>query len=242
MVDKIEGFYLLRNPFPLSCKKKLPCALRYSLCMKNIKQTQHDAYDNETSCLDFPCLKCTVKCIDTYEWLHNDHVCTSKSCTEETIVSPWTENKGLSRRTQHYGYQYIYNAANRLSKAKPLNMNPAVIMFADILSPNFDSDISQCIINEYTYKQGIAAHTDDKVFGPVIASISLISGCDMEMSRNDLKESRKECYTVRLEPGDVVIMKGDARYKFTHRITPMKKRDLNPNDPRRVSLTFRTIE
>jgi alkylated DNA repair dioxygenase AlkB len=46
----------------------------------------------------------------------------------------------------------------------------------------------QVIINEYTPGQGIAAHIDHKgSFGPIVASLSLLSGAVMDFQSNETK-------------------------------------------------------
>ena len=93
----------------------------------------------------------------------------------------------------------------------------------------------QCIINEYLPGQGISRHIDCvPCFGDRIVSISLLSGCVMEFQRY---EEVQELY---LEPRSLVLLTGDARYKWTHCI-PARKFDGARERVRRISLTFRNV-
>lgn len=189
----------------------------------------------------FPALKCALILIDDDKWMHEEHLCTSNICKDKL---PNKTKNGLPRRTQHYGFEYDYkNRGNPLSKTKSLNSNIAVQMFADILAPNFPDEEApnQCIINEYRVEkgkigQGISAHTDHRCFGEVIMTISLIGSCSMEIISPDNK-----IIQYRLEPGDIVLLEGEARYKYKHAIKNMKYADVDPSDPRRISLTYRTV-
>ena len=101
---------------------------------------------------------------------------------------------------------------------------------------------TQILINEYKNNMGIASHFEDfNAFGPVILTISLVSPVYMTLKKptiapiidggNDNKKiniSINACDTyddivkVLLEPGSLLIMKGDARYKYRHGIGKYK--------------------
>lgn len=151
---------------------------------------------------------------------------------------PW--NTDLSRRTQHYGYKYVYR------RGKP-NMEEKVPeipkIFLDALGESVsrfgDQGPNQVIVNEYNPGQGIAAHIDDiHQFGDTICSISLLSGVEMEFKnrREGLLEK------IYLRPRSVVWLTGEARYKWTHQIRG-RKTDLYKGEKRergrRVSITYR---
>lgn len=224
MAHSVPGLYLLKKAFSFSCASKKPCPLK------------------EEGSDGFPCLKCTVACIDKDVWLHEGHTCTGSKCTQENIVDHTCKN-GLARRTQHYGYEYNYsNRSNPLTKTKPLSSNRAIDMFTEILSPNFpdSKEPTQCIVNEYTAAeksvgQGISPHTDNLCFGPVVMTVSLKGTCVMDFSL------ARSSTSLTLEPGDVLLLEEDARYAYKHGIKGVQYKDVDPNDPRRVSLTFRTL-
>jgi len=159
-----------------------------------------------------------------------------KSLLDFIYHQPW--NTELSRRTQHYGYKYVYSNRS-LSAAPPipewLESLGERIQTHYALPVPFD----QIIVNEYEPGQGIAAHTDHKVhFGPVVVSLSLRSAVDMQFSGNGVDE------TIRLKPRTLLLMKDYARNVLRHEI---KERGFDivggHRIPRstRVSITFRTV-
>ena len=99
----------------------------------------------------------------------------------------------------------------------------------------------QLIVNEYEPGQGITPHVDCvPCFGPVVCSVTLGSQCVMELSAVE----GDGVQSLLLERGSLVVLAGDARYKWRHAI-PGRKSDkiagqLLPRG-RRVSLTFRTV-
>jgi alkylated DNA repair dioxygenase AlkB len=97
------------------------------------------------------------------------------------------------------------------------------------------------IVNEYLPGQGISAHVDHVgSFGPVVASVSLLSACVMEFTHPE----DRTCVPVVLEPGSLCVMTGPARFTWRHSI-PARKSDPGPNGRvprgRRVSVTLRTV-
>jgi len=139
----------------------------------------------------------------------------------------------LSRRVQHYGYEYSYRPPYELKEAPAI---PDLFQkYAAKLNPGFN----QIIVNEYTPGQGIGKHTDRKrLFGDCIASISLGSATTMIFAHDDQAEA------FYILPRTLIIMEGDARWKFTHEIPGRKFDQVDGKSiPRgtRVSLTFRTV-
>jgi len=145
----------------------------------------------------------------------------------------------IARRTQHYGYKYDYK--NRDANTKLGDIPEVFDELLNNLTDEFDGiKPTQVIINEYVPKQGIGAHIDHvKYFGPIVASVSLLSPIEMEFSKG------KEKHLQILKPLSAVILKNEARYKYTHQIRP---RDFDMIDglvvkrKRRVSITFRTMK
>lgn len=95
----------------------------------------------------------------------------------------------------------------------------------------------RALANEYLPGQGISPHVDYKSdFGDTVASLSLGSDVAMDFARGGKSE------TVWLERRSVVVMKGVARYEWTHGIARRKSDRVGefvvPRS-RRVSLTFR---
>ncbi|MCK2242406.1 MULTISPECIES: alpha-ketoglutarate-dependent dioxygenase AlkB [unclassified Crossiella] len=154
---------------------------------------------------------------------------------------PWLTD--LKRRVQHYGYRYDYRRKT-VSKDMYLGALPgwaaelaARIRQDGIVQKPFD----QMIVNEYEPGQGIADHVDClPCFGEEIVSLSLGSRCVIRLRSLD----RTAEFPLVLVPGSLLLLSGDARYKWSHGI-PGRKRDVVDSRAltrgRRVSLTFRTV-
>ena len=149
---------------------------------------------------------------------------------------PWRDD--LQRRVQHYGYRYDYKA-RKVDPSMYLGPLPG---WADELARRLHAEgwfpvpADQLIVNEYEPGQGISRHVDCvPCFDHTIASISLGSSCVMELSNG------KETVPLLLEPRSVVVMKDEARYRWTHAV-PARKTDHYQGRTlprgRRVSLTF----
>ena len=155
---------------------------------------------------------------------------------------PWRSD--LKRRVQHYGWRYDYRAR---TVSPDMRLGPLPDWLAPLAQSlsreaEFDAIPDQVIINEYQPGQGISAHIDcAPCFGPAIASLSL-TGCAEMVLRNTHTDDR---ISLRLEPGSLLILSGEARYDWTHEI-PARKSDVidGARQPRsrRVSLTFRTVK
>lgn len=154
-------------------------------------------------------------------------------------VQPWRTE--LSRRTQHYGYVYDYRAKNvdlsmHLGELPIWLQDIATRLYNDGLIPNIPD---QAIINEYQPGQGIADHIDcTPCFGDVIISLSLAAPVVM-----DLKHY-KQAISILLEPRSLLVLRDEARYKWTHGIA-RRKQDIVNNvslkRQRRLSITFRKM-
>ncbi|KAK0491593.1 hypothetical protein IW261DRAFT_97844 [Armillaria novae-zelandiae] len=146
----------------------------------------------------------------------------------------------------------------------PSGLPPPLISLLDVLSdilrPTLPHDIHsllfptvptrarQAIINRYDPGEGITAHVDLlKRFGDGIVGVSFGSGCVMQFASG----SEDEAYGVYLPEGSIIVMSGDARYKWTHGIE-RKTMDYvqSPDTPSagrwvkrtmRVSITFRWL-
>ena len=119
--------------------------------------------------------------------------------------------------------------------------------------PPFDS----LAVNSYQAGEGIRPHVDLLRYQDGIAIVSLLSAANMEFAPAGKKamnatrqllpdEGPVVCATqlIRLEPGDVLTLQGDARYSWTHGIasveTDMWQGRMIPRQ-QRISLTFRAL-
>lgn len=152
--------------------------------------------------------------------------------------------KDLKRRVQHYGFKYDY-------KARKVNPDMHIGPLPDWLKElgqrlHKDRHISECadqvIVNEYEPGQGITSHIDcAPCFEDTIVSLSLGSGCVMNFT-NKLNKTQK--VKAWLAPRSIIILRGEARYKWLHGIAPRKSDEWAGHRyerQRRVSLTFRKV-
>ena len=89
---------------------------------------------------------------------------------------------------------------------------------------------NQMIVNRYSPGQGISAHVDLAVFGDVVASVSLESAAMMDFSPKGGGEGK---VSVRLEPGDLLVLSGQARWDWLHGISACPYQ--------RTSISLRTL-
>jgi alkylated DNA repair dioxygenase AlkB len=150
----------------------------------------------------------------------------------------------LKRRVQHYGYKYDYQkrGINLSMKVGNLPFWSAKITDLLIEKKHISFMPDQLIVNEYIPGQGIAPHIDcEPCFEGTIISISLGSTCQMDFYSKDNHKEKKD---ILLKPGSLLVLSGEARYKWLHGITG-RKSDLIQGEKairqRRVSLTYRKV-
>ena len=159
----------------------------------------------------------------------------------------WSEE--LQRRVQHYGWRYDYKAgqvdpAMRLGPLPPWADNVARRLVEKRLIPNLPD---QVIVNEYVENQGIARHVDSESFEDGIAMVSLLESWEMVFRERRGKRKLNQ----KLEQRSAAVIKGEARYLWTHEIPKRKnepgavkpggKKPIRVPRKRRISLTFRKI-
>ncbi|GAA2637363.1 alpha-ketoglutarate-dependent dioxygenase AlkB [Actinomadura fulvescens] len=172
-----------------------------------------------------------------HHWLDTD---TQQRLTADIDAAPWSSQ--LRRRVQHYGHRYDYGSRGMSGAPAPPLPGWALTLARRLHEDGyFERQPDQVIVNEYLPGQGISAHVDRvPSFGPVVASVSLLSACVMEFTHPQDKTRAP----VRLEPGSLCVMTGPARFTWRHAI-PARKTDPGPDRRvprrRRVSVTFRTV-
>lgn len=179
----------------------------------------------------------------------------------------WEES--LKRRVQHYGFPFNYKTLmlDYTTPTVPISETCAALaMSMHALSSDDDGELrssstpapaplTQLTVNEYFPGQGIASHIDTKnCFGPHIFVLNLGSGIVMRLqyrgdgtapadNDNDHEAStasnKKNLWLPRRS---LLLLGGDARYSWSHGISPRYfdkvSGALIPRE-RRVSLTFR---
>jgi alkylated DNA repair dioxygenase AlkB len=156
-------------------------------------------------------------------------------------AQPWRDD--LQRRVQHYGWRYDYS---RKTVDASMNLGPLPDWLKSLSARLVREKHSvatpdQAIVNEYEPGQGIRPHIDCvPCFGPTVLSLSLGSGCLLELSRPDSAVGH-ELY---LEPRSLLVLTDEARYHWRHGI-PLRRSDEWRGEARprgrRVSLTFRQV-
>jgi alkylated DNA repair dioxygenase AlkB len=153
-------------------------------------------------------------------------------------MQPWLTD--ISRRVQHYGYRYDYEA-RKIDQGMHLGPLPDwSLPIADRLQENgLMQRPDQLIVNEYLPGQGISPHVDCiPCFGPVITSLSLGAPVVMDLWRGD------ERVSILLRPRSLLLLAEDARSQWRHGIAARKsdtwERERTPRGTR-VSMTFRTV-
>ena len=168
------------------------------------------------------------------DFLSSDEQREALACIDS---APWRGD--LKRRVQHYGYRYDYTARRvdhsmRIGELPPFAMAIARRLFDFGLVAEVPD---QMIVNEYEPGQGISAHVDcEPCFKDGIVTISL--GWVYEMDFISL--ATKEVRSTPLDLGSAVVITGESRYQWQHRIQA-RKSDHGVRRGRRVSLTFRNV-
>jgi alkylated DNA repair dioxygenase AlkB len=156
-------------------------------------------------------------------------------------AQPWLSD--IKRRVQHYGYKYDYKART-IDYSMFLGQLPFwALPIANRLHNEkyIDAIPDQLIINEYEPGQGIANHIDcEPCFGDTVISVSLGSSCVMDL----INVKTKQKIELMLESGSLVVLSGEARYKWTHGIAQRKTdicNGIKRNRSLRISMTFRKV-
>ncbi|XP_030836712.1 alkylated DNA repair protein alkB homolog 8 isoform X2 [Strongylocentrotus purpuratus] len=179
-------------------------------------------------------------------------------CLEQKIIDSieWASpseiaNQSLKhRKVKHHGYEFNYSS-NNIDRDKPLPggmpelYGQVINRIMETGHVQFKPD--QLTINQYQPGQGIPPHVDThSAFEDAIISLSLESQIVMEFTHPAGHQ-----VPVVLPRRSLLVMTGEARYKWTHGITP-KKTDIvpDPTSPdnltlhqrgQRTSFTFRAV-
>lgn len=146
----------------------------------------------------------------------------------------------LKRRVQQYGFAYNYSSTYTKPEATTAIPSEFNFLIDKIMEQGlFSQRPDQIIVNEYLPGQGILSHTDHvKHFGDTVASLSLGSNCIMNF---ELGSNQHE---ILLPIQSLLVLTGDARYKWKHGIIKRKKDTIDGKRiarKRRVSITFRFL-
>lgn len=139
----------------------------------------------------------------------------------------------LKRRVQHYGFRYNYTSKSLSLEDKLGPMPDWLVKISQKVAKNrFINKPEQVIINEYKFGQGIGLHVDRvDMFGPTIASLSLLAPCEMKFVKRALSAEKEK---LTLPQRSLLVLEGEARYDWAHGISGVKS-------DCRILIIFRTL-
>ncbi|CAG0881960.1 unnamed protein product [Darwinula stevensoni] len=153
--------------------------------------------------------------------------------------TPPLEGRDLKeRQVRHYGYQFDYST-NNVNKDSPLpgGFPPSCQPVIDqlLLRGICPLPPDQLTVNRYSPGHGIAWHIDThSAFESPILSLSLQGQVNIEF-RHKVNGQR---VSITLPPRSLLVMDGESRYAWAHRIAP-RKTDV-VRSPHGLSLLWRT--
>jgi alkylated DNA repair dioxygenase AlkB len=136
---------------------------------------------------------------------------------------PWSTTAG--RQIQHYGFRYAYDRRPIGHDDFLSALPPQLEHLGRYLGGNLHEQAS---VTAYDGGTGLDVHIEHAAsFGPIVASICLGHPCQLVFGlATDIR-------AITVNPGDVIFLTDDARYRWTLTITPQPTR--------RIWLTFRSI-
>ncbi|CAL8470407.1 g9949 [Coccomyxa elongata] len=158
---------------------------------------------------------------------HVDHAL-QETTVKGVEAEGWFENAEMN---QAMCFGSLPNWAKGLTDALPTDLLSRKIRSRQ---PLFD----QLTVNVYAPGEGIKAHVDLERFEDGIAIVSLGSAAVMDFTRDECHER------LLLQPGDVLLLEGDARYQWKHGIAAVPSEQfggLHIQRGWRKSITFRKL-
>lgn len=154
----------------------------------------------------------------------------------QKVVSMYDKQVITPRLSAWYADAETYDYTS-LRKSAPNSWTPELLMIKDIVEPIAGVKFNSVLLNYYRDgNDSVAWHSDnERALGthPTIASVTFGQVRSFDI-RNKLDHSEK--YSVRLEHGSLLLMKGDLQAKWDHRIAK-SSRQMKP----RLNLTFRVV-
>ena len=157
---------------------------------------------------------------------------------QDTIIKAidqLTWENHYKRRTQYYGLPYLIPDKSKIPEFPNwLKELAKKLVYADHIQQLPD----HAGINEYLPGQGIGLHIDQEMAGDTIVIVSL--GSTILMDFEEVSTKRKSA--LLLEPGSLLILRGEARYNWKHGIASRladKFNGISYARKRRVSITLR---
>ena len=160
----------------------------------------------------------------------------SETPWSQKIVSMYDKQVITPRLSAWYADAETYDYTS-LRKSAPNPWTPELLMIKSVVEPIAGVTFNSVLLNYYRDgKDSVAWHSDnEKALGarPTIASVTFGQMRSFDI-RN--KADHNEKYSVRLEHGSLLLMKGDLQANWDHRIA----KSTRPMKPR-LNLTFRVV-
>jgi alkylated DNA repair dioxygenase AlkB len=140
---------------------------------------------------------------------------------------------------QYYAYRYDYEN-DTLSKIDNGALPEWLTAWAQLICERgwMSTLAQQVTVQKYSVSSVMGPHRDSlRCFGPEIVTISLLSSCDFRLV--DARSCQRLCR--RLDAGDVVVLKEQARTIWRHEVLKYNAAYGNGVDWRRLSVVFRTV-
>lgn len=155
---------------------------------------------------------------------------------KQKVVKMYDKEVITPRLTAWYADEETYDYTS-LRRSAPNNWTSELLMIKEKVEQFADVKFNSVLLNYYRDgNDSVAWHSDnEKVLGthPVIASVSFGQVRCFDIR---LKNNHREKYSIRLESGALMMMKGNLQQDWEHRIAKSTK----PMKPR-VNLTFRVV-
>lgn len=160
----------------------------------------------------------------------------SRTPWKQEIVQMYGKAIKTPRLTAWYGDNYkTYSYSG--NKYDPLPWTKELLDIKASVEPIAEMEFNSVLLNYYRDgNDSVAWHSDDEYelgFKPTIASVNF--GQERRFDVRNKKDHQQK-YSVNLENGSLLLMKGDLQQLWQHRIAK-STRPMNP----RVNLTFRVI-
>lgn len=160
----------------------------------------------------------------------------AESPWQQKVVKMYDKQVITPRLSAWYADAETYDYTS-LRRSAPNSWTPELLMIKAKVEPLAGVTFNSVLLNYYRDgNDSVAWHSDnEKALGthPVIASVSFGQVRCFDI-RN--KKDHSEKYSIRLESGALMIMKGDLQQNWEHRIA----KSIKPMQPR-INLTFRVV-
>jgi len=173
--------------------------------------------------MSFDEARCYLECfLNTIEWKSDEVVIYGKKIITRREVA-WYADKP---------FEYTYSNSSKTA----LPWTNELLELKAMVEKKSNETFNSCLLNfYYNGSEGMAWHSDDEKALKTHAAIASLSfGAERKFSFKHKKT--RESFSLPLETGSLLVMKGDTQTHWQHSLPPTKKIDTS-----RVNLTFRTI-